>query len=107
MKIDGANPRFDRVSLGDLKVSRLGVSDLVEAKFAYVNSKNRQTYGFVTLAQPQMFSDKTKKLLSELARSLEEDAVAVLFHQIKTEEKEEGIHEPTGLSEEGDDDQQL
>ncbi|MCK4306544.1 MAG: hypothetical protein KAY24_20040 [Candidatus Eisenbacteria sp.] len=110
MKTVDADPRFDAVVLGELKISWMkavgGVAAL-DAKFALANKKTKRTYAYADLQHPDLFSERTRKLVTELSKSLEKDAAIALFHE--SEERKEGIHEsePAGLADDTENDQQL
>ena len=103
-KISGA-PRFDLLQLMKMSIDRTGYNDVVEASVAYIDSKlppgQRLCGSFTLSSNLKHISERSLKLLSELATSLEEDTAVVVFNEKSKEEtNKEGIHnehEPTGI----------
>jgi hypothetical protein len=105
MQKSEGKPIFDAVSLGEIKISRVG--NATTAKFAFVNSKTGHTFGYTDLLGRIFMSRRTQDLMGMLIESLEKDALQVIFPDSSTVEIKEGVAnaEPSGIAdgqEEGD-----
>jgi hypothetical protein len=114
-KITG-KPIFNAIQLSRIVIDREsseGKEDGAEATIAYIHTESRSKFGSVILAQNSTvknFSKKSIELVTQLIKSLEEDAANLIFQEPKTEEsKQEGIHvqEPKGIADAEEDGSQV
>jgi hypothetical protein len=97
-------PRFDMLQVMKIEVQRGVNEDTIQADAVFLDTKlppGQSRCGSFTISSGlDHISDKSQKLSSQLAASLEEDAARLLFNEPTTEEeKQEGIHvqEPKGI----------
>jgi hypothetical protein len=104
-KISG-NPRFDHIQLMKLSIERCPTQDKADSVIAYIDSKTHEMFGSVTLAFGHLSKD-SKELLAKLYTSIEDDAASIIFNENRTEHKQEGVHEPTGIVDAEEDSRQV
>lgn len=103
-------PKFDSIQLGMFKIDRSqGMTDLIEAEFHYIGSKDHKVYGSVKVVGSDAMTEEVKKKMLDLIEQLEKVAVAVIYGETQQEDKKEEDDggEPQGLADESEEPDQI
>jgi len=107
-KIEGS-PRFDAVSIVSAELNRTGIGVTIKLTAQYLDTKTSTPYGAIKMSAHEVASKETQEAMTKFIDLLESDVAATIFNQqpATAEGKKEGLHEPTGLADEAEEDAQV